>query len=477
MVLENKVFLIVYPDSIGGNLSNLKKFLDLIDKSVKGVHILPPYPSSGDRGFSPISHKKIDSKFGNWKSFTEISNKYQVCLDIVVNHLSRESEEFKDVIKKGKKSKYYDLFVDVKTLGKIQKEDLEKIPVRKEEKPFVKVKTIEGYKNFWCTFTNQQIDLNYKTAITYIFLKDLIEFLSTKNVKLFRLDALGYVTKRLGTRCFLIEPDFYEILDWFYLECKKYDIAILPEVHDHSSFQRAISKKGAYSYSFVLPPLVLYSLLNNDFTYLRHYLRDVPTPSVTVLDTHDGICIPDVDGYLPDDELNKVVLHVQSKGGKTINRKGSRKLHSVGGIYQLNCTFYEALNKDDFLYLASRAIQFFTPGIPQVYYVGLLAGENNFENINSKTDPREINRKSYAFKEACESLEKPIIKKLLKLMEFRNTHPSFNGEFFQETTDDDILRISWQKKEQISTLYIDLKKRFIRILYTSKDFKILTLEV
>lgn len=52
--------------------------------------------------------------------------------------------------------------------------------------------------------------------------------------------------------------------------------------------------------------------------------------------------------------------------------------------HQYNCTYYSAIGKafprhQDRAYLMARAIQFFTPGIPMVYYVGLFAGSNDFQ--------------------------------------------------------------------------------------------------
>jgi sucrose phosphorylase len=61
-------------------------------------------------------------------------------------------------------------------------------------------------------------------------------------------------------------------------------------------------------------------------------------------------------------------------------------------VYQVNCTYYSALERNDDSYLAARTIQFFTPGIPQVYYVGLLAGENDIELVEQATrNGRDIN--------------------------------------------------------------------------------------
>ena len=50
-----------------------------------------------------------------------------------------------------------------------------------------------------------------------------------------------------------------------------------------------------------------------------------------------------------------------------------------GRPHQYNCTYFSALGGNARHYLLARAIQFFTPGIPMVYYVGLFAGLNDYD--------------------------------------------------------------------------------------------------
>ena len=61
----------------------------------------------------------------------------------------------------------------------------------------------------------------------------------------------------------------------------------------------------------------------------------------------------------------------------------------------MNCTFYDALGRDDDRYLLARALQFWAPGIPQVYYVGLLAGHNDMDLLARTGAGRDINRHFY----------------------------------------------------------------------------------
>ena len=80
-------------------------FLDTYFKDViEGVHILPFYPSSADRGFAPLTHQKIDPQFGNEDDLKKISQKYTLMADLIVNHVSKESKYFQDYLKNGNNS-------------------------------------------------------------------------------------------------------------------------------------------------------------------------------------------------------------------------------------------------------------------------------------------------------------------------------------------------------------------------------------
>lgn len=63
------------------------------------------------------------------------------------------------------------------------------------------------------------------------------------------------------------------------------------------------------------------------------------------------------------------------KQGSNVKKVYSSEAYDNLDIYQINCSYYSALGNDDDSYLLARAVQFFAPGIPQVYYVGLLAGK------------------------------------------------------------------------------------------------------
>jgi len=78
-----------------------------------GIHILPPFLSSGDRGFAPLTYFEIEPQFGSWNDIKRIGEKHTILLDLMVNHISAKSTFFQDFIENGRDSKYSDLDVKI----------------------------------------------------------------------------------------------------------------------------------------------------------------------------------------------------------------------------------------------------------------------------------------------------------------------------------------------------------------------------
>ncbi|WP_028007274.1 sucrose phosphorylase [Solimonas flava] len=467
MTLRNQVQLIAYPDRLGENLADLFEFLETHGSGrLGGVHILPPYPSNADGGFSPLTHKAIDPRYGSWADIERISARYDLTLDLIINHISDASEEFQDFLRHGYASDAAGLFVHVDQFGEISPDDLAKIHIRKEKEPFREVTFGDGGKGrVWCTFTEHQIDLNFQSPKTYALIEDYIKFLAARGVRLFRLDAFGYTTKKIGTSCFLVEPEVYDILSWVDAAARAHGAETLPEIHDHPSYQYAIAEHGMRPYGFALAPLLLYALLEGNSVQLKHWLRMCPRTQITVLDTHDGICIPDVEGVLPPGEIQALIHNISQRSADPILRRSAANIHSVGAIYQLTCTYYDALNRNDDAYLCARAIQCFAPGIPQIYYVGLLAGQNDQELMAASGEPRDVNRHYYSKQEIAEAVQQPVVQRLFALLEFRYRYPAFNGRFHLQYSNDSSVAMVWRDGERACELFVDLKFRTATIRY------------
>lgn len=472
MPVRNAVQLIVYPDRIGQDLGDLTRFLaePALSDAFGGIHLLPPFPSNADGGFAPLSHREIEPRFGGWDDIGHLAARHDLCIDLVLNHLSDQSPEFLDYLRHGARSSSAPLFVDVDAMGKITQDDLAKIHIRKEKEPFREVHFADGRRGrVWCTFSEHQIDLDFRSPATFALMEENLRFLTGQGVKLFRLDAFGYTTKQIGTSCFLVEPQVWAILEWFRDTAGHLGAEVLPEVHDHPSWQHAIAARGMWCYAFALPPLVLYALLDADSRYLKAWLRMCPHQQITVLDTHDGICIPDVEGLLPHECIDALIRNVSERSADPILRGSAANVHSVGAIYQLTCTFYDALKRDDDAYIAARVIQLFAPGLPQIYYVGLLAGVNDEALVNATGESRDINRHRYELEEAVAALQQPVVGRLLALMRLRSRHPAFNGRFELEYSNHSSLALGWRNREHRCSAVVDLRFRTATVSHTDPE--------
>jgi len=467
MAVKNKVQLITYPDSLGGDLKKLNYVLEnyFEDKFKGGIHILPPFPSSGDRGFAPLTYLEIEPSFGDWDDIKEIGKKHDVLLDLMVNHISQQSEFFQDFLKNGRNSEYADLFLTLDKIwedGKPNKEDISKMFLRREV-PYSTFKIGDTKESVWTTFGKQtpseQIDLDINSDKTKELLKRFFKNFSDNNVKIVRLDAVGYIFKKLGTSCFFVEPEIYEFLDWIEDLANSMGIDLLPEVHSHYTTQFKLSKHGSYIYDFILPYMVLDTLINKSNKKLYDYLKIRPEKQFTMLDCHDGVPVkPDLDDLVTTSDARKVVDVCLERGANlSLIHSDAHKSKDGFDVHQIRCSYYSVLDCNDDAYICARAIQFFTPGIPQVYYVGLLAGKNDEEAVKLTGEGREINRHIYTLDEIKDSLEKPVVKRLLKLIDIRNNHVAFDGKFSFEESLENIIKLTWNKDEDFISLNIDLE--------------------
>jgi len=135
-------------------------------------------------------------------------------------------------------------------------------------------------------------------------------------------------------------------------------------------------------------------------------------------------------------------------------------------IYQVNSTFYSALGCDDAAYLAARCLQFFVPGIPQVYYVGALAGANDMELLKRTGVGRDINRHHFTRSEIAERVASPVVESLLALMRFRNEHPAFGGHAKVSHTREHIA-IDWRQGSHWARMSLDTHTRRVRLSWTT----------
>lgn len=198
-------------------------------------------------------------------------------------------------------------------------------------------------------------------------------------------------------------------------------------------------------------------------------MKICPRKQYTTLDTHDGIGVVDVKDLLTDEETEatREALYAQ---GANVKKIYSTEAYNNLDIYQINCTYYSALGNDDQAYLLARVLQCFAPGIPQIYYVGLLAGENDIELLESTKEGRNINRHYYDVDEIEREVERPVVKALFNLLKFRNTSPAFDGEFAVKMTDEHTICITWDNQDAgvSANLVANLKEKTFTVTEADK---------
>lgn len=503
-VLTNQIQLITYADSLGKNFKELDQALDVYFKGiVAGIHVLPFYPSSSDRGFSPLTHLEVDPVFGTWEDVQKISTHHDFMCDVIVNHVSRKSEWFSDYLEKGDKSDYADYFITAekfsrrlkrrdslsptmrkleKLVNKIRKADkwfhlggvnkyvLRKIYRPRPGTPFIEVTLQDGTKKqIWCTFSDDQIDVDINNPAVKQYFKDVLIFLSTQGVKLVRLDAVGYAAKERGTNNFLIPQD-YEFVQELAQVAHQQGMAILPEVHNHYSYQVTLAETPGvdYIYDFALPLLVMNAIFTKRNVNLRNWINIRPNNAITTLDTHDGLPVPDVEDLIPEAERKLVTDMIRKNGGKDALRASGANSENVD-VYQINCTYFSALGENEDAYVMARALQFFVPGIPQVYYVGLLAGKNDAERLNQTGVGRDINRHAYTLEEIAQEVKRPVVQRLFQLIRFRNSYSAFNGEFYVKESPEHQLILGWNDGQARCELKADFETMTSVVEFTDSN--------
>ena len=468
--MKNKVQLITYADRLGG--SNFKALHQLLKGSLAGlfggVHILPfYYPIHGaDAGFDPIDHTRIDPCLGVWQDIQELGQEVDLMADLIVNHVSSSSKQFQDYLEKGEASIYKGMFLTMSSIfpAGASEEDLLSIYRPRPGLPFSYITLKNGQKHLiWTTFSKQQIDIDVSHPQSKAYLQSVFQTLHENGIRMVRLDAIGYSIKKPGTSCFMI-PETFTFIQELTRQAAALGIEVLVEIHSHFRRQIEIAGQVDRVYDFALPPLILHALFFQTGRYLRQWLSISPRNAVTVLDTHDGIGVIDIGadvtdhedrpGLLASNELDALVEKIHS------NSNGQSRLASGAAaanldLYQVNCTFYDALGRRDNDYLLARALQFFAPGVPQVYYVGLLAGVNDMDLLAKSGVGRDINRHVYTPDEVERAIQRPVVQSLFELIRFRNSHPAFNGSFSLPETRDSEITLRWDNQGEWATLKVD----------------------
>lgn len=492
--MNNNPMLNAYPDSMGGKLSDIVAILSQNDmKDVFGsFYILPSiYHSDLDRGFSVIDYD-LNEELAEWQDLEELKKLgIDLKLDFILNHASAQSPQFTDLVQHGEQSEYKDFFINwndfwngygsMTEAGYIQPEPeyLEKMFFRKPGLPILMVKFPDGKKvPYWNTFYQEehyplylgQMDLNIKSPKVWKFYKDILKKIASYGAEIVRLDAFAYAPKEPGEKNFLNEPGTWDLLSRIQDIANPYQLTILPEIHAayENKIYKKLSEQGYMTYDFFLPGLVIDAIENKRSCYLAAWAKELVEYDIKVvnmLGCHDGIPLLDLKGILPEADIQNLIDLIVNRGGLIKNLHGQKNMY-----YQVNSTYFSALGESEQKLLMARAIQLFMPGKPQIWYLDLFAGKNNYEAVKKMgtSGHKEINRTNLTSNEIKDALKKEVVRKQIEMIRFRNTHRAFEeGAKCSIEEEDGMIRITWSKDGFRAELTVD----FINGGYEIKENK------
>ena len=389
---ERDAVLICYPDQIVDEdrapLAVLETILQEVDETFSTIHILPFYPSSSDGGFAVIDHHVVDEQFGSWANISSIASSHQVMADLVLNHVSsshRWVQQFRADIEPGRSC--------LKTAS--PDDDLSAVVRPRTSDLLVPCETKAGTKYLWCTFGPDQIDLDWEEPEVLIEMLRVIDALLLAGIRWFRLDAVAYVQKRVGTSCIHLEEThelvrlLRDLLTW-----RNPNATLVTETnvpHDENLSYLRDGQQAHVAYNFTLAPLLTYALTAGSSTKLAEWLRDAEEPPerttlLNFLASHDGIGLRPAEGILNEDEIQSLVdASVQAKGTWSGRSHGDDILP-----YELNIAAASLLGVDRLL--TAHTVLASLRGIPTFYLPAVDGAQNDIEAAEKQGHNRAINR-------------------------------------------------------------------------------------
>jgi len=448
---EEDVAVITYGHSIQKEneapLHTLRGFLDTYLKdSINSVHILPFFPFSADDGFAVCDYYEVNPSLGHWQDIENIASEYRLMADLVINHCSDQSQWFKNFIKgEGVGSDYFYTTNKDAPLSDV---------VRPRTSPLLReTQTAKGTEYVWCTFSHEQVDLDFSnTQVLKEFVNIIREYLN-HGIRIFRLDAIAFLWKRVGTNCLNLD-ETHEVVRLIrtLIEHTQPDAIIItetniPNIENLSYFGNANEAHCVYNFS--LPPLLVYTLVGGNCRYLKRWLMSMPpaqhgTTYFNFIASHDGIGLRPAEGLLSDTELATLVTTMQNFGGEISWRAGE---NGVKKPYEVNITLYDALQgteagKDEFglqRFLCAHGIMLALEGIPALYIHSLLGTHNDYEKKERTGHNRSINRHEWDYEELIGELSNPesdhakVYESLTELIKLRKQQSAFHPNATQFT--------------------------------------------
>ena len=448
---ETDCLVISYGDSILQQgekpLHTLKQFLDrYADGYINGVHILPFYPFTSDDGFSVLDYSSVNESLGDWSDIQSIAADYSLMSDLVINHCSARSPWFDNFIKDRDPGRNF--FVTASP-----DDDLSAV-VRPRTNPLLReVETVNGTQYVWCTFSHDQVDLNFRNPEVLKQFVSIIRQYLDSGVRLFRLDAVAFLWKQPGTNCLNLEQT-HEIVRLLrtLIEHAQDDAIIVTETNIPNRENLAYfgnANEAHWVYNFSLPPLLVNSLITGDCHYLKQWMMSMPparngTAYFNFIASHDGIGLRPAEGLLTESEINTLVETMQTFGGRISWRTGDQGQRKP---YEINIALFDALQGTTHgpdhwglqRFLCAHAIMLALEGVPGIYIHSLVGTRNDYQRVENAGHNRAINRHQWQYSELQDRLadanssEHLVFSGISELLKIRRQQSAFHPNATQFT--------------------------------------------
>ncbi|MBW3164680.1 sugar phosphorylase [Ferrimonas balearica] len=401
---QQDLIVITYGDSLRREgerpLHTLKRFVDhYLSHVATGIHILPFFPYSSDDGFAVIDYAQVNPSLGEWADIRDIAEENRLMADLVINHCSSRSRWFEQF--KADEAPGRDYFITADP-----DEDYHQVVRPRTSELLKPVTTAAGERHVWCTFSHDQVDLNFANPQVLVEMVRIIQLYLSQGVSIFRLDAVAFLWKEAGTSCLNL-PQTHEIVRLLRTLVSFYDprILLITETNIPNRENLAYFGNGNEAhaiYNFSLPPLLLHTMLTGDCNALKLWQMSMPpaqmgTTYLNFIASHDGIGLRPVEGLLEEKQIADIATTMEAFGGRI-----SWRSLGEGGLrpYEINIALYDAMKgtlqgPDQYQqarFLCAHAIMLSLEGLPAIYLHSLLATENDLDKVANTGNNRSINR-------------------------------------------------------------------------------------
>jgi len=212
---------VCYVDLFAGNLEGIRAKIPYFKElGLTYLHLMPLFKMperENDGGYAVSSFREVHPPLGTMTELAQLSRDLRaegisLVLDLVINHTSDEHEwalkakagdpDYRDM---------YFIFPD-RTVPDLYEKNLREIFPDEHPGAFTWFEDIKSW--VWTTFHSYQWDLDYSNPVVFNRMSEEMLFLANQGVEIFRLDAVAFIWKKLGTSCENL-PEAHTILQGF----------------------------------------------------------------------------------------------------------------------------------------------------------------------------------------------------------------------------------------------------------------------